>query len=180
MDFLNEDVTKSKAQEYIDLMSDLQKVIDKQRVNKATKEAALKVFNTIVMKACESECRGEMLAELSNKNEAMALKIKQLQEGWQKEREELNALLEETERKIKPEKIEVPSLEVSVILKDGNKKLTNKECCKLFRKGIDNFDELNETFTRMKVNNDKVTRVYIKKSLDGIDKVVQKETSAKK
>jgi phage terminase small subunit len=50
MDFLNEDVTKSKAQEYIDLMSDLQKVIDKQRVNKATKEAASKVFNAIVMK----------------------------------------------------------------------------------------------------------------------------------
>ena len=63
IDFLNEDVTKSKAQEYIDLMSDLQKVIDKQRVNKATKEAALKVFNTIVMKACESECRGEICTQ---------------------------------------------------------------------------------------------------------------------
>ena len=132
------------------------------------------------MKACESECRGEMLAELSKTNEAMALKIKQLQEGWQKEREELNALLMETKRNIKPERVEVPSLEVSVILKDGNKKLTNKECCKLFQKGINSYNEVNETFTRMKVSNDKVTRVYMKKSLDGIDKVVQKETSSRK
>lgn len=178
--YLKQGVTKDTAKYYMDLMENLNGVLEKTKVNKKTKEAASLLFNTILMKSCESECRGEMLNELGKNNLIMAERIKYLTEQWQKEREEHNKLLEENKKAVKSEKVELPALELSIILRDPKKKLTNREVCRVFNDSVSQLDTIDEKFTYMNVSNEKVSRAYVKKSNDGVDKVYQRGSASKK
>lgn len=61
---------------------------DKLKVNKNIEEAVNLMVKTIIMKSCESECRGELINELKKTNVILSEKIKYLNEQLQNKREE--------------------------------------------------------------------------------------------
>lgn len=178
--FLEQDITKETAKNYIDVIMDLNKVIERTKMGKKEKEAASKVFTCIFMKACESECRGELITSLANNNIILKHKVKCIEQDWQKERDEFNKILEEMKKEKKPEKIQIPVLEGSIILKDDKKKLTNKEAVKIFLNSLDENEELSDKFKPIKINNEKVSRAYVKRSEDGTMRITQKGSTSKK
>lgn len=183
--YLKCDVTKDTAKYYINLMDELNTVLGKTKINKKTKEAAAILFNTVVMKACESECRAEIIDDLGQQNAILCEKVNELSEKWQIERDEHNKVLEEINRAKKSEKVDLPALELSIILKDPKRKLTNLESIKIRENAYNSIGAINNKMKKLDVKNiksdnikNKIVRAYVKESPDGVERINQKPSSS--
>lgn len=91
--------------------------------------------------------------------------IEKLQEAYQKERNELNALAKNYNKKQKEEKISIPGIALSLTLKEREKTLKPNECVELMNELDLEEEQLNEKFKRIPIPNDyknKVSRAYVK------------------
>ena len=104
--------------------------------------------------------------------------IKNLEELYQKERDNYNKLAKKYNEKEKEKKVSVPGLQVSITT-FKNKKLTVNECLALNKEMRLDDSELEEKFKRLSVPDNyknKVSRVYAKSS--DMNQTIQKESKA--
>jgi hypothetical protein len=121
-----------------------------------------------------------MLSNSIQKNKKYKEIIDKLQEAYQKERDEHNALAKKYNEKQKEAKVNVPGISLSLTLKD-TKTLKPHECVELMNEIDIEEEELDEKFKRISIPEDyknKVSRAYVKASNDG-NHCVQKPNNKK-
>jgi len=92
---------------------------------------------------CESDCKGIMLSNSIQKNKKYREIIDKLQEAYQKEHDEHNALTKKYNEKEKEVKVSVPGISLSLTLKDS-KTLKPHECGELMNEADIEKEELDK------------------------------------
>ena len=178
--FTNNKLTSKTAKQYIDIMTELHEKIQNLDVSIEQKNQFRSIFVMMFSKMCESDCKGLMLSSSIQKNKKYKEMIEKLEQAYQKERDDLNALAKKYNEKQKDEKVNIQGISLSLTLKD-NKVLKPKECVDLMNEIDLDEEELNEKFKRISIPEDyrnKVSRGYVKTSPDG-NHYVQKPSSKK-
>jgi molecular chaperone DnaK (HSP70) len=90
--FNNNKLTSKTAKQYIDIMNELVEKIESLDASVEQKNQFRSLFVLLFSKMCESDCKGIMLSNSIQKNKKYKEIIDKLQEAYQKERHEHNAL----------------------------------------------------------------------------------------
>ncbi len=167
--FNNNKLTSKTAKQYIYIMNELHEKIESLDASVEQKNQFRSLFVLLFSKMCESDCKGIMLNNSIQKNKKYKEIIDKLQEAYQKERDEHNALAEKYNEKQKEAKVSVPGISLSLTLKDS-KTLKPHECVELMNEADIEEEELDKKFKRISIPEDyknKVSRAYVKASNDG-------------
>jgi hypothetical protein len=178
--FNNNKLTSKTAKQYIDIMNELHNKMENLNVSIEQKNQFKSLFILLFSQMCESDCKGIMLSNSIQKNKKYKEIIDKLQEAYQRERDEHNALAKKYNEKQKEAKVSVPGISLSLTLKD-TKTLKPHECVELMNEIDVEEEELDEKFKRVSIPEDcrkKVSRAYIKASNDG-NHYVQKPNNKK-
>jgi len=150
-------------------MNELREKIETLDASVEQKNQFRSLFVLLFSKMCESDCKGIMLSNSIHKNKKYQEIIDKLQEAYQKERDEHNALAKKYNEKQKEAKVSVPGISLSLTLKDS-KTLKPHECVELMNEIDIEEEELDKKFKRISIPEDyknKVSRAYVKASNGG-------------
>jgi len=181
MEFSKNDITKKTVKKYIDMMMELHEKINSLDVNIEQKNQFKILFSLMASKFAESECKSLMLHHSKNRNKKYKELIDILENELQKERNDNNEIRKKYSEELRPEKVSIPGINLSLITKP-DKILTNKECIELMNEMDLEDRELDEKFKRIGIPDEyknKINRAYVKKSLEN-NNIIQKQSTIKK
>lgn len=173
---LASEVTRETAENYIDLVHDLKEKLDNTNVPDSEKKKFRAIFNTLIANMCASDCKGLMISDMSEVNRQLRQHVDDVAELLQKERAEHNELRKKHNEVLLAEKVDLPTLALSVTLKH-RKHLSLNECVDLtnnVRKSVTSVDC--DKYKRVPVPDEiqnKVSRVHAKQS--SVPSIIQKQ-----
>ena len=182
--FLNNEITKDSATKYLNLMSELVDRLNAMEITEKQRDILRNAFLSLFSTMASDECKTKMIKYLGESNKAISKKYNEVCKVYQKERDSYNEMAKKYNEKLKEEKVIIPSIQLSVTLKD-DKKLSNQECLDLLQEvGEINEKVFGEKFQRVGVKelqgslsqSKKIDRLYAKKS-DGTPVVIQKRAT---
>lgn len=179
--FMESEVTAEVAEKYIDMMVEVKRKLSEINCNKSEKIIFEKIFLLLATKFAESDCKSLLLKHSSITNKKYKELIDLMEIELQKERDEHNELRKKHSEELKPAKVELPGISVSLTVKE-NKILNSKECVEISNVLLNESVSIDEKFRRHKVPEEyknKVERVYAKKN-DGPNNILQKPSKSKK
>jgi hypothetical protein len=181
--FLNNEITKDSATKYLNLMSELVDRLNAMEITEKQRDILRNAFLSLFSTMASDECKTKMIKYLGESNKAISKKYNEVCKVYQKERDSYNEMAKKYNEKLKEEKVIIPSIQLSVTLKD-DKKLSNQECVDLLQEvGVINEKVFGDKFQRLGVkelqgshsHSKKIDRLYAKKS-DGTPLVIQKNS----
>ena len=116
--FTNNEITRETAEKYINIMAELTEKISCLSTSNEDKEKFRSLFIMLFSKMCESDCKGLMVSDLVKRNKKYKQVISELQNNYQKERDEHNEIRKKYNEKEKEAKVDVPGINLSVSLKN--------------------------------------------------------------
>lgn len=180
LEFTKSEITAKTAKKYIDIMCQIQDKVNSLEVNEEQKKFFKAIFSHFISSLASSDCKTLMLSVSNSKNKKYKELINILENELQKERNDNNEIRKKYKEDLKPEKVSIPGLSLSLTTK-SDKILTNKECVELMNEMDLEDKELEEKFKRIKVPEEyknKVERVYVKKNDNSCNQVLQKQKKA--
>lgn len=173
--FTNNEITRETAAKYINIMTELTEKISCLSTSNEDKEKFRSLFIMLFSKMCESDCKGLIVSDLAKRNKKFKQIINELQNEYQKERDEHNEIRKKYTEKEKEAKVDIPGINLSISLKN-NKTLKPNECVDLLNE-LDIEDKVfDDKYKRLSVPSEfknKVDRVYAKPSNSGYS-IIQK------
>lgn len=176
--YTKNEATKEIAQSYLNDLERIITTIDSSKISKNDKESYKYAITKHLATKCESECKSIIINTLGVTKKKFQLMVKTMHAELQKERDEHNALRRKYNEKLKAVEVELPSIDLSLTLRN-KKTLTNQECLN-FLNDIDFDDkELSEKFKRVSVSEEfpNISRAYVKKGKGSENNIIQKQNS---
>ncbi len=173
--YTKNDATKEVAQKYLNALEQMITTIDGTILSSSDKFAYKYGFTQLMISKCESECKSIIINKLGLSSKKYKIMLDQMHSDFQKERDDHNELCRRYNEKQKEVHVEIPSIDLSLTLKNP-KTLSNQECLKF----LDDLDldnrELSDNFKRISVSNDfpNVSRAYAKKGKGSENVIIQK------
>ena len=153
LEYTKNEYTRETAQNYLDALEKMIATIDESKLTQNDKYSYKYAFTKHLTAECKSECKSIIINCLGISNKKKSMMLEKQQQLYQKERDEHNELLKKCNEKQKEEKVELPSIDLSLTLKN-NKTLTNQECLN-FLNDIEKDDTLlSDKFKRIGVSED--------------------------
>ena len=173
--FKNNEITRKTAEKYVNIMAELTQKISYISTSDEDKEKFRSLFIMLFSKMCESDCKGLIVSDLIKRNKKYKHIISELQNNYQKERDEHNEIRKKYNEKEKEAKVDIPGINLSVSLKN-NKTLKPSECVDLMNELDIEDKDFDDKYKRLSVPSEfknKVHRVYAKPSNSG-NNIIQK------
>ena len=164
---------------YTKLLTDINNKIEKSKMKKELKEAIRLVITHFISLTSSNECKDIIIQDQAEKIVKQSIFIKEIEDEYQKERNEHNMIRKKHNEQLKEENINfMPSVDLSITLKQNRKPLSNKECVE-FAKKINTTELDINKFKRVSIQNENenISRVYAKK---GGHTIIQKNSTTKK
>lgn len=174
LEYTKNEYTKETAQNYLDALEKMIASIDESKLSQSDKCSYKYAFTKHLTSECKSECKSIIINCLGISNKKKSMMLKEVEKAFQKERDEHNEILKKYNEKQKEQIVEVPSIDLSLTLKN-KKTLTNRECLD-FLNDLDIDDTLSDKFKRVSVSEDfpNVSRAYVKKGTTKENNIIQK------
>ncbi|CAR98548.1 Protein CBG25581 [Caenorhabditis briggsae] len=179
LEYTKNEYTKETAQNYLDALEKMIATIDESKLSQSDKYSYKYAFTKHLTSECKSECKSIIINCLGISNKKKSLILKETQKEYQKERDEHNELRKKYNEKQKEQIVEVPSIDLSLTLKN-KKTLTNRECLD-FLNDLDIDDTLlSDKFKRVSVSEDfpNVSRAYVKKGTTKENNIIQRQQAS--
>lgn len=119
--FLNNEITKNSATKYLNLMSELVDRLNAMEITEKQRDILRNAFLSLFSTMASDECKTKMIKYLGESNKAISKKYNEVCKVYQKERGSYNEMAKKNNEKLKEEKVIIPSIQLSVTLKDDKK-----------------------------------------------------------
>lgn len=165
LEYQNDDETKEICDEYLDVINEMSKSINRLNINEDDKKVFETLFNTICSKTATNECKNLIIQKLQDK-------LQQVIQMWQSERDQYNNLASKYDEDQKNKTVELESISVSLSLKNRN--ITDKEIAEI-HKSVNSYSHIlnDDKYKRVTVHRlqnvseqskDNISRIYAKKA----------------
>ncbi len=112
--FLSDPETESTAKEYLEIMKEISDKLQNMDVEENEKQIFRSLFITMFGTFCEKDCFSKLLGTSYQRNKKYSMMIKNLEELYQKERDNYNELAKKYNEKEKEKKVIFPGFQVSI------------------------------------------------------------------
>ncbi|CAR98695.1 Protein CBG25245 [Caenorhabditis briggsae] len=127
LEYTQNEHTKEIAQNYLDALEKMITTIDSSKLSTSDKFNYKFAFTKHMTSECKSECKSIIINCLGISNKKKSMMIKEVDNAFQKERDEHNELRKKYNEKQKEQIVKVPSIDLALTIKN-KKTLTNREC----------------------------------------------------